>query len=84
MLIWYITVNWRRNLFFRFCIRSVSISVKTHFKIPVKYPTYQVLNGRQVIAYITLILPRSRTGTVWSTLLPATRDQHDQNCTQSH
>ena len=44
---------------------------------------------------LTLILPRSRTGTVWfytvpvrerygSTLLPATREQHDQNCTQSH
>jgi len=33
---------------------------------------------------LTLILRRSRTGTVGSTLLPATREQHDQNCTQSH
>ena len=33
---------------------------------------------------LTLILRRSRTGTVCSTLLPATREQHDQNCTQSH
>ena len=33
---------------------------------------------------LTLILRRSRKGTVCSTLLPATREQHDQNCTQSH
>ena len=34
--------------------------------------------------FLTLILPRSRTGTVWFYTLPATREQHDQNCTQSH
>jgi len=33
---------------------------------------------------LTLILQRSRTGTVWFYTLPATREQHDQNYTQSH
>ena len=33
---------------------------------------------------LTLILPRSRRERYGSTLLPATREQHDQNCTQSH
>ena len=33
---------------------------------------------------LTPVLRRSRTGTVCFTLLPATREQHDQNCTQSH
>ena len=33
---------------------------------------------------ITLILPRSRTGRYGCTLLPATREHHGQNCTQSH
>ena len=37
------------------------------------------INGR-----LTLILRRSRTERYGSTLLPATREQHDQNCTQSH
>jgi len=59
------------------------------------------------LGILSLILPRSRTETVWfytstsneraarpyrvpvrerygSTLLPATREQHDQSCTQSH
>ena len=33
---------------------------------------------------LTLILRRFRTEWYGSTLLPATREQHDQNCTQSH
>ena len=44
------------------------------------FSTEQALGGR----VLSLILRRSRTGTVWFYTLPATREQHDQNCTQSH
>ena len=43
--------------------------------------TFQPMNLRTIL---TLILPRSRRERYGSTLLPATREQHDQNCTQSH
>ena len=37
-----------------------------------------------IYTILTLILRRSRRERYGSTLLPATREQHDQNCTQSH
>ena len=36
------------------------------------------------LSVISLILRRSHTGTVWFYTSTATREQHDQNCTQSH
>ena len=43
-----------------------------------------VINNTQNPVLLTFILPRSRRERYGSTLLPATREQHDQNCTQSH
>ena len=34
--------------------------------------------------FLTFILRRSRTGTVWFYTSTSNREQHDQNCTQSH
>jgi len=45
---------------------------------------YSVITEIVIKETLTLILRRSHTGTVGSTLLPATREQHNQNCTQSH
>ena len=47
-------------------------------------PSGSVNVNVSLLTLLTLILRRSRTGTVWFYTSTTKREQHDQNCTQSH
>ena len=70
------------NWYFSFEIFMKGVS---HHRRPLAHDLlYQLLQCGRITCHLTLIIPRSRTERYGSTLLPATREQHDQNCTQSH